>query len=191
MSGALFSYVDIEARIVANHPLRAMRRLTNAALAELNPRFLALCEGIGRPSVPPERLLRATLLQLLYSIRSERQLIERRSSTCCFRWFVGLVDRREGVRRLDFLEEPRPLAHPRDRARVSVFAARPVGGEGASERSRPLQTRSTVRRTHMRGGSGQLDRLPARPGIGADNPAARDVRPVHVPDRGLAARVLK
>ena len=76
-SGALFSYVDVEARIAAKHPLRAMRRLTNAALAELDARFSALYEGIGRPSIPPERLLRASLLQLLYSIRSERQLVER------------------------------------------------------------------------------------------------------------------
>ena len=59
-SGGLFSYVDVEARIGANHPLRAMR-LTNAALAELDPRFSALYEGIGRPSIAPERLLRASL----------------------------------------------------------------------------------------------------------------------------------
>ena len=90
-SGALFSYVDIEARIAANHPLRAMRRLTNAALAELDARFSALYEGIGRPSIPPERLLRATLLQLLYSIRSERQLVERLEFDMLFRWFVGLT----------------------------------------------------------------------------------------------------
>src|ERR1700689_5506577 len=76
-SGALFSYVDVEARIPGQHPLRAMRRLTNAALAELDARFSALYEGIGRPSIAPERLLRASLLQLLYSIRSERQLGER------------------------------------------------------------------------------------------------------------------
>ena len=90
-SGALFSYVDVEARIAANHPLRAMRRLTNAALAELDARFSALYEGIGRPSIPPERLLRATLLQLLYSIRSERQLVERLEFDMLFRWFVGLT----------------------------------------------------------------------------------------------------
>ena len=89
-SGALFSYVDVEARIGANHPLRAMRRLTNAALAELDPRFSALYEGIGRPSIAPERLLRASLLQLLYSIRSERQLVERLEFDMLFRWFVGL-----------------------------------------------------------------------------------------------------
>src|SRR6202034_600306 len=66
-SGALFSYVEVEARIPARHPLRAMRRLTNAALAELDARFSALYEGIGHPSIPPERLLRASLLQLFSS----------------------------------------------------------------------------------------------------------------------------
>jgi transposase len=90
-SGALFSYVDVEARIGANHPLRAMRRLTDAALAELDGRFSSLYQAIGRPSIPPERLLRATLLQLLYSIRSERQLAERLEFDMLFRWFVGLA----------------------------------------------------------------------------------------------------
>jgi transposase len=90
-SGALFSYVDVEARIPAKHPLRGMRRLTNAALAELDGRFSALYEAVGRPSIPPERLLRATLLQLLYSIRSERQLVERLEFDMLFRWFVGLT----------------------------------------------------------------------------------------------------
>jgi transposase len=89
-SGALFSYVDVEARIAAKHPLRTMRRLTNAALAELDGRFCALYEACGRPSIAPERLLRATLLQLLYSIRSERQLVERLEFDMLFRWFVGL-----------------------------------------------------------------------------------------------------
>jgi transposase len=89
-SGALFSYVDVEARIPAKHPLRAMRRLTNAALAELDQAFSGLYERFGRPSIPPERLLRATLLQLLYSIRSERQLVERIEFDMLFRWFVGL-----------------------------------------------------------------------------------------------------
>ena len=90
-SGALFSYVDIEARIPADHPARAMRRLTDAALAGLDRAFSALYEGCGRPSIPPERLLRAVLLQLLYSIRSERQLVERLEFDLLFRWFVGLA----------------------------------------------------------------------------------------------------
>ena len=87
----MFSYVEVEARISARHPLRAMRRLTNAALAELDARFSALYQGIGRPSIPPERLLRASLLQLLYSLRSERQLVERLEFDMLFRWFVGLM----------------------------------------------------------------------------------------------------
>jgi transposase len=89
-SGSLFSYLDIEGRIPARHPLRAMRRLTNAALADLDGAFSALYEACGRPSIPPERLLRATLLQLLYSLRSERQLVERIEFDLLFRWFVGL-----------------------------------------------------------------------------------------------------
>jgi transposase len=89
-SGALFSYVDVEARIPAKHPLRAMRRLSNAALAELDQAFSALHVGLGRPWIPPERLQRATLLQLLYSIQSERQLVERIEFDLLFRWFVGL-----------------------------------------------------------------------------------------------------
>ena len=89
-SGWLFSYVDIEGRIPARHPLRAMRRLTNAALADLDGAFSALYEACGRPSIPPERLLRATLLQLLFSLRSERQLVERIEFDMLFRWFVGL-----------------------------------------------------------------------------------------------------
>ena len=94
-SGALFSYVDIEARIPARHPLRAMRGLVDLALSDLDRTFSSLYEGFGRPSVPPERLLRATLLQLLYSIRSERQLVERLEFDMLFRWFVGLsIDER-------------------------------------------------------------------------------------------------
>jgi len=80
----------MEARIPAKHPLRAMRRLTNAALAELDGAFSGLYDRIGRPSIAPERLLRATLLQLLYTIRSERQLVERIEFDLLFRWFVGL-----------------------------------------------------------------------------------------------------
>ncbi len=89
-SGALFSYVDAEARIPAAHPLRAMRRLVNAALEELDGSFSRLYEKVGRPSIPPERLLRAMMLQLLYTIRSERQLVERVEFDILFRWFVGL-----------------------------------------------------------------------------------------------------
>lgn len=89
-TGSLFSYVDLEARVPARHPLRAMRDLVNTALAALDGSFAALYAKSGRPSIAPERLLRAVLLQLLYSIRSERQLVERLEFDLLFRWFVGL-----------------------------------------------------------------------------------------------------
>ncbi|HSD93526.1 MAG TPA: IS5 family transposase [Methyloceanibacter sp.] len=89
-SGALFSYVDVEARVPAGHPLRRIRELVNGALTRLDGKFAALYSADGRPSVPPERLIRASLLQLFYSIRSERQLMERLDFDLLFRWFVGL-----------------------------------------------------------------------------------------------------
>ena len=89
-SGALFSYVDIEARVAKSHPLRAIRALANEALGALAGEFSALYASTGRPSIPPEKLLRAMLLQAFYSIRSERQLMERLDFDLLFRWFVGL-----------------------------------------------------------------------------------------------------
>ena len=89
-SGALFSYVDLEARVGKTHPLRAIRQLVNEALAALEREFSALYSPMGRPSIPPEKLLRAMLLQAFYSIRSERQLMERLEFDLLFRWFVGL-----------------------------------------------------------------------------------------------------
>src|ERR1700759_4954030 len=89
-TGSLFSYVDLESRIPDRHPLRLIRELVNEALSSLNGRFDELYSRDGRPSIPPERLLRATLLQLLYTIRSERQLVERLEFDLLFRWFVGL-----------------------------------------------------------------------------------------------------
>lgn len=89
-SGALFSYVDLEARVRADHPLRTIRKIVNAALSDLERDFAALYAPIGRPSIPPEKLLRAMLLQAFYSIRSERQLIERLEFDLLFRWFVGI-----------------------------------------------------------------------------------------------------
>src|SRR3546814_5967298 len=77
-TGALFSYVDIEARIRRDHPLRQIRQITNTALSALDGDFEALYpRRLGRPSIPPERLLRAMLLQVFYGLRSERQLMER------------------------------------------------------------------------------------------------------------------
>ena len=90
-SGSLFSYVDLEARVRAGHPLRAIRSIVNDALRDLAPEFAALYSRIGRPSIAPERLLRAMLLQAFYSVRSERQLMERLDTDLLFRWFVGLA----------------------------------------------------------------------------------------------------
>ena len=88
--GSLFSYIDLEKRIRADHPLRLIRAITNAALRSLSGEFEKLYSPLGRESIPPERLLRALLLQAFYSIRSERQLVERIDHDLLFRWFVGL-----------------------------------------------------------------------------------------------------
>jgi transposase len=88
--GSMFSYVSLEARVPADHPLRTIRRITDRALERLSPRFGTLYVNFGRPSIPPEKLLRALLLQALYTIRSERQLIEQIDYNLLFRWFVGL-----------------------------------------------------------------------------------------------------
>jgi transposase len=86
----LFSYLSIEERIPADHPMRAMQALVEPVLRELSPRFAALYAETGRPSIPPERLLRALLLQILYTVRSERALMEQLDFNLLFRWFVGL-----------------------------------------------------------------------------------------------------
>jgi transposase len=89
-TGELFSYVDLEARVRRDHPLRAIWTIVNEALAVLEREFAALYSPIGRPSIPPEKLLRAMLLQAFYSIRSERLLMERLEYDLLFRWFVGI-----------------------------------------------------------------------------------------------------
>lgn len=89
-TGELFSYVDLEDRVRRDHPLRAIRLIVNEALAALEGEFAALYSPIGRPSIAPEKLLRAMLLQAFYSIRSERLLMERLEYDLLFRWFVGI-----------------------------------------------------------------------------------------------------
>ena len=89
-SGSLFSYVDLEDRIPVRHPLRKIRQVVNDALSRLDADFEALYVGFGRPSIAPERLIRASLIQLLFSVRSERQLMEQLHYNLMFRWFVGL-----------------------------------------------------------------------------------------------------
>ena len=88
---SLFSYVSCEARVPGDHPLRVVRTIVDEALAALSPAFAALYAKTGRPSIPPEKLLRALLLQAFYSVRSERQLMEQLDYNLLFRWFVGLA----------------------------------------------------------------------------------------------------
>jgi transposase len=88
-SGSLFSYFDLEARIPARHPLRKIRQVVNEALASLDAEFEALYTDFSRPSIPPERLIRASLRQILFSVRSELQLMEQMQYDLLFRWFVG------------------------------------------------------------------------------------------------------
>ena len=89
-SGSLFSYVDLERRVRKDHPLRAIRTIGDAALSALSGAFAAMYAPLGRPSIAPEKLLRALLLQAFYTVRSERQLMERLEFDLLFRWFVGL-----------------------------------------------------------------------------------------------------
>ncbi len=87
---AMFSYLSPEARVPQDHPLRLIRKMVNQALRDLSGEFQAMYSREGRPSIPPEKLLRALLLQVLYTIRSERLLMEQLDYNLLFRWFVGL-----------------------------------------------------------------------------------------------------
>jgi transposase len=86
----MFSYLSPEERVPADHPLRIVRQMTDEALQDLSPQFAALYSRLGRPSIAPEKLLRALLLQVFYSVRSERMLMEQLNYNLLFRWFVGL-----------------------------------------------------------------------------------------------------
>src|SRR4051795_8876883 len=87
---SMFSYLSPEERVPANHPLRPIRLMVDEALKALSPSFSQLYSAFGRPSIPPEKLLRALLLQVLYTVRSERMLMEQLEYNLLFRWFVGL-----------------------------------------------------------------------------------------------------
>src|ERR1700691_4466371 len=87
---AMFSYLSPEQRVPSDHPLRAVRQMADTVLTQLSQVFSKMYSDIGRRSIPPEKLLRALLLQVLYSVRSERQLMEQLEYNLLFRWFVGL-----------------------------------------------------------------------------------------------------
>jgi len=112
----LFSFVQLENRVPHDHPLRTIRRITNEALVSLSEQFEAMYAETGRPSIPPERLLRALLLQAFFTIRSERQLMEQLDYNLLFRWFVGLsVD--------EAVWHPRVFSKNRERMLASEIAA--------------------------------------------------------------------
>jgi transposase len=130
-SGELFSYVDLETRVRADHPLRAIRAIVNEALTALERDFAALYAPVGRPSIPPEKLLRAMLLQAFYTIRSERQLMERLEYDLLFRWFVGLgID--------DAVWDHSTFSKNRDRLLAGDIAAKFLGAALAEPRVKRL-----------------------------------------------------
>src|ERR1700686_3514194 len=87
---AMFSYLSPEQRVPSDHPLRAISQITDTLLTQMSRLFARMYSQIGRPSIPPEKLLRALLLQVLYTVRSERMLMEQLEYNLLFRWFVGL-----------------------------------------------------------------------------------------------------
>jgi transposase len=115
-NAGMFSYVVPEARVRPDHPLRPIRRMTDEVFASLSPQFTRMYSDIGRPSIPPEQLLRALLLQYLYTIRSERLLMEEIDYSVLFRWFIGLgMD--------DAIWSPTTFSKNRDRLLKSDIAA--------------------------------------------------------------------
>src|SRR3954470_23276164 len=90
IQSAMFSYLSPETRVRKEHPLRAIRAMVDSALREMSPLFDDMYSELGRPSIAPEKLLRAQLLQMLYSVRSERLLMEEIDYSVLFRWFVGM-----------------------------------------------------------------------------------------------------
>ena len=86
----IFSYISPDKRVPADHPLRPVRKMVDEILKEMSPQFAKLYSSVGRPSIAPERLLRSLLLQIFYSVRSERMLTEQLQYNLLFRWFVGM-----------------------------------------------------------------------------------------------------
>jgi hypothetical protein len=124
--GSRFSYIELQKRLRADHPLRVIREVANTALKALTGEFAKLYSPIGRQSIPPERLMRALLLQAFYSTRSERQLVERIDHDLLFRWFVWLG-----------IKDPCLMPRPSPRTAIGCWRAiwRPVFGFGAVEKT--------------------------------------------------------
>ena len=166
-TGALFSYVDLESRVRKDHPLRTIRRLVNEALSALEGEFAALYSGLGRPSIAPERLLRAMLLQAFYSIRSERQLMERLEFDLLFRWFVGLgVD--------DAVWDHSSFSKNRDRLLEGDIAAKFLAAVLAQPRVKKLLSTEhfSVDGTLIEAWASMKSVKPKSPGDSSDEPPA-------------------
>ena len=159
-SGDLFSYVDLEERVPANHPLRLIRRIVNEVLVALDGEFAKIYADSGRPSIPPERLLRALLLQVFYTIRSETQLMEQLHYNLLYRWFVGLgVDEPVWV----------PTVFTKNRERLlEAQVAHKFLAEllNHKEGARPFVGRALLRRRHAGCGLGLDEELPHQGWIG-------------------------
>src|SRR5271168_2774558 len=138
--GSLFSSIDLGNRVRSDHPLRLIREIVNAALQALSGEFDKLYSAIGRVSIPPERLMRALLLQAFYSIRSERQLVERIDYDLLFRWFVGL-----GIE--DPVWDATTFTKNRDRLPEGDMAAQFLAAVLSQDKVKGLLSRSTSRST--------------------------------------------
>ena len=150
----MFSYVSLEERIPTDHPLRPVRAMVNRALVALSPRFDALYVDWGRPSIPPEQLLRVLLLQVLYTVRSERQLMEQLDYNLLFRWFVslGVDDAARGPSRNGpALERDRPPHHPPSRLRRHPTKAETHQGDLWLAQDRRVDAADATSRPRPRG----------------------------------------
>ena len=168
---ALFSYVNLEDRVPARHPLRLIREIVNAALARLDGAFAKLYAAEGRPSIAPERLLRAALIQILFSVRSERQLMEQMQYNLLFRWFVGLgID--------DAVWVPTVFSKNRDRLLTTDIARQFLAAVLADKAVKPLLSDEhfSVDGTLIQAWASMKSFQP-KPPAGAEPPADGDASP--------------
>src|SRR3989475_8107287 len=153
----MFSYLSPEARVRKDHPLRAIRAMVDEVLTQLWGRFDGMYASVGRPSIPPEKLLRAQLLQMLYSIRSERLLMEEMDYNLLFRWFVGLnAD--------DEVWDATTFTKNRDRLLEADVAKQFLAQVVGQARVRDLTGRAFYRRRHVVGSLGESEEFSAKGG---------------------------
>src|SRR5215470_4576408 len=151
----VFSYISPEQRVPRDHPLRPIRKMVDEILKELSPEFNKMYSKVGRPSIPPEQLLRAQLLQMLYSVRSERLLMEQMDYNILFRWFVGLnMD--------DEVWDATVFTKNRDRLLEAELAKNFLARVVAQARDKGWTSERTLhRRRHAAGSVGQPEKLSA------------------------------